>query len=129
MWVQRTPEEVAKVQKDAERQARSDGLIIGIIGWAVAVLVLSAGWVVSFSTGMAVQSSSGGTFWTRLPIFAVLASPIIFIARRVESRKAVRKSQLRTICPGCDRPDEGNAGARCQCGGTFVPSSTIKWVE
>jgi len=104
-------------------------LTIGLIGWAIAVLVLSAGWVVSFQAGMAVQRSFGGTFWTRLPIFAVLASPIIFIARRVESRKALRRAELRTICPKCDTAADGNAGATCQCGGTFVPSSTVKWVD
>ena len=129
MWIQRTPEEVAKWQKDAEKQARADGLMIGVMAWIIAVLVLSAGWVVSFQTGMAVERSFGGTFWTRLPIFALLCSPIIFVARRFESRKALRKAQFRTICPKCDTAGVSNAGATCQCGGAFVLSSTMKWVE
>jgi hypothetical protein len=78
---------------------------------------------------VAVQGSFGGTFWTRLPIFAVLLSPVVFLAGRVERKKAVRKAELQTICPKCDTGGEGNAGASCQCSGTFLPTSTMKWVE
>jgi hypothetical protein len=129
MWIERTPEEIAKWQKDSEQQARSDGLMIGIIAWVFSVLVVSSGWVVSFASEVAAQRSFGGTFWTRLPIIALLALPIIFLARRHETRKALSKSQLRTICPKCDTAAEGNAGEACPCGGTFVPSSSMKWVE
>src|SRR4051794_6094290 len=99
MWVQRTPEEEAQWKATAEKDARSHGFMIGLLGWAGALILVSFGWVVSFSTGMAVQRSYGGTFWTRFLIFGVLGSPIIFIARRVESRKALRKDLARTICP------------------------------
>lgn len=129
MWIQRSPEEVAKWKLNTERQARADGLMIGVLGWAGAAVLLSAGWVVSFQSGVAVQGSFGGTFWTRLPIFVVLASPVVFIARRYESKKSLRKAASRTICPQCDTPGDGNAGASCKCGGSFVPSSTMKWVE
>jgi hypothetical protein len=129
MWVQRTPEEIAKWRSSAEKEARSTGLTIGLIGWGLAVILLSAGWVVSFRGGMAVQRNFGGTFWTRLPIFALLASPVIFIARRVESRKSLKSAELRTVCITCDSVGENNASAACNCGGTFVPSSTVRWVE
>ena len=129
MWIQRTPEEEAKWRASAEKDARSHGLMIGLLGWGIAVVLVSAGWFVSFSGGMAVQRSYGGSFWMRLLIFGVIASPIIFIARRVESRKALRKDLARTICPKCDTAAEGNAGASCQCGGAFVPASTVRWVE
>jgi hypothetical protein len=129
MWIQRTPEEEAQWQQSAEQDARSHGLMIGILAWGFAVLVLSAGWMVSFSTGVIVQRSFGGTFWMRLLVFGLLGSPVIFIARRAESRKALRKARLRTICPKCDTAAEGNAGATCQCGGAFVLASTMKWVE
>jgi hypothetical protein len=100
-----------------------------LLGWGIAVILLSVGWVVNFSTGMAAQVSYGGTFWMRLLIFGLLGSPIIFIARRVEGRKALRKQMAGTICPKCDTAAEDNAGATCKCGGAFVPSSTMKWVE
>ena len=129
VWVHRTPEEEAQWRARAEEGARSLGLMIGLLGWAGAVILASFGWVVSFSTGLAVQRSYGGTFWTRLLVFAMLGSPIIFIARRVESRKALRKDLARTICPKCDTAAEGNAGSACQCGGAFVPASTVRWVE
>jgi len=129
MWVKRTPEETVKRQQDVIRQARSDGLTIGIIGWVLGALVVSAGWVVSFRAGFAVQTNFGGTFWTRLPVFAVVCTPIVFLARRIETKRAVRNAQLRTVCPQCDTAAEGNAGVPCSCGGTFVPSSTMKWVE
>lgn len=129
MWIQRTPEELAQWQIDSDKQARSDGLTVGVIAWVGSVLLMSGGWLVSFSSGVAVQRSFGGTFWTRLPIIALLGLPVLFIARRLESRKALRKSQLRTICPKCDTAAEANAGSACPCGGTFVFSSTMKWVE
>jgi hypothetical protein len=129
MWVERTPEEIAKWQEATLRKARTDGLIIGIVGWVLGALVLSAGWVVSFASGFAAQRDIGGTFWTRLLVFGVVCAPIVFLARRVESRRAIRNAGLRTICPKCDTAAEGNAGAACRCGGTFVLLSTMKWVE
>ena len=129
MWIRRTPEEEAQWRASAEKDARSHGLMIGLLGWGGAVILLSSGWLVNFSTGMAVQKNYGGTFWMRLLIFGVLGSPIMFIACRLESRRAFRKDLARTICPKCDTPAEGNAGRTCQCGGAFVPSSTMKWVE
>jgi hypothetical protein len=129
MWIQRTPEEETQWRASAEKDARSHGLMIGLLGWGGAVVLLSAGWEVSFSAGIAVQRSYGGTFWMRLLIFGIVGSPIIFIARRVESRKALRKDLARTICPKCDTAAEGNTGAICRCGGAFVPASTVKWVE
>ena len=129
MWVQRTPEEMSKWKASTEQKARTDGLQIGIGAWVVASLVLSAGWVMSFRSGVAVQGSWGGTFWTRLPIFAVVTLPIVFVAARYERRKSVRKAASRTICPKCDTAGESNAGTACECGGSFVPQSSMKWVE
>ena len=129
MWIQRTADEVAKWNQAAERKARSDGLQIGIMAWLGATVLLSAGWIVSFRTGVAIERNFGGTFWTRLPIFAVVTLPIVFIASRYERKKALRKEADRTICPKCDTAAVSNAGAACGCGGTYVPQSTMKWVE
>jgi hypothetical protein len=129
MWVQRTPEEVAKWKAVTQKQARSDALQIGIGAWIGAALVLSAGWVASFRTGVAVQGSFGGTFLTRLPVFALLTAPIAFIAFRYENRKKLNGVEARTICPKCDTASEGNTGAACGCGGSFVPQSAMKWIE
>src|ERR1044072_2497548 len=129
MWVKRSPEEISGWRKANEKEARSGGLFIGIFAWAIVVITLSAGWIVSFQSGIALQRNTAGTFWTRLPIIALVASPIIFIASRYESKKALRKAEQRTIRPDCDAAGAENAGTTCQCGGTFVPSSTMKWIE
>src|SRR5437870_1733476 len=129
MWVQMTPEEAAKWTKRAEKEARSHGLTVGAGAWVLATLVLSGGWIVSFRQGVAVQRSFFGTFWTRLPVFALLTLPFAYIAFRSERKKALREALGRTICPKCDIVGERNAGAACECGGLFLPHSTMKWVE
>ena len=128
MWIRRTLEEESRSLAVAQQEARFKGLMIGLAGWGIAVVLGSAGWVVSFSSGMAVHRSYGGSFWLRLVIFGVITSPIIFFARRVESRRALQ-DLARTICPNCDTPATGNAGSPCPCGGEFVPASSMKWVE
>jgi hypothetical protein len=129
MWVQRTQDEVERWKQSTRKQARSDGLQIGISAWVIAALVLSAGWLASFRTGVAVEGSFSGTFLTRLPLFAILTTPIAFLAFRYESRKRIKGAEARTICPKCDTPSEGNVGAVCGCGGSYVPQSTMKWIE
>jgi len=129
MWIQRTPDEVSQWQKDTEKQARADGLMMGVMIWAVVVVLLSTGWVLIFQVGMGAQSRWGGRLGTGLPIFALLASPVIFIVRHYAEKKALRKAAGRTICPQCGSGGNGNAGATCKCGGTFVVASTMKWVE
>jgi hypothetical protein len=129
MWVQRTQDEVARRKESTRKQARSDGLQIGIGAWVSAAVVLSAGWVASFRAGVAVEGSFGGTFLTRLPVFAILTSPIALVAFRYESRKRMKGAEARTICPECDTASESNAGAACGCGGSYLPQSTMKWIE
>jgi len=129
MWIQRTPEEVTRWQKATRKEARSHGLLIGVSAWIITVVVLSSGWFVNFQSGIAVPTSFAGTFWVRLPIFGLLASPIIFIALHYESKKVLKAAARLTICPQCDTPGDDNAGASCGCDGTFVPQCSMKWVE
>jgi uncharacterized membrane protein len=126
MWIQRTPEEVIQWQKAAEKQTRSIGLLIGVMAWIILVVVVSACWHLSFQTGFpGGRAGHVGGFWIRLPIFGIFGVPIIFIVLRYVSMKAAR----RTICPKCDISGHDNVGMICKCGGSFVPTSTVKWVE
>jgi hypothetical protein len=129
MWVQRTPEEVANWRSAARKRGRSDGLMIGVMAWIIAVMVLSAGWFVDFKTGVVVEHHYAGTFWTRLPFLALLGSPIIFIAGHFGAKRALRNEEHRTLCPKCEELGKNNAGATCACGGTFILARELKWVE
>src|ERR1041385_3949883 len=129
MWVQRTPEEVAKWHTATEREARSHGRLMGGAVWALVSVLGAGGWVVSFSAGFAAQRSTPGTFWWRLPIVAILALPFAWFVFRRESKKELAQITRRTICSKCDTAGESNAGTSCQCGGVFVSHSTMKWVE
>ena len=131
MWIQRTPEESAKWQKAAESDARSNGRLVGGLVWVASSVVAAGGWYffLSGGAGVVVQKDVGGSFWVRLPLFGLLAAPFAYLVFRYESRKALRKNLARTICPACDTGSEANAGATCQCGGTFVSASAVKWVE
>jgi hypothetical protein len=127
MWIERTAEEVTKWNTVAQREARRHGLLMGAsVGFFVSVLA-SCGWF--FSMQGVVQHSVTGSVLVRLPIFAVLVLPFSVWIYRRESHKEMTKASRRTICPKCDTAGEGNAGATCQCGGVFVPQSTMKWVE
>jgi hypothetical protein len=129
MWVQRTPEEVANWRSAARKRGRLDGLMIGVMAWIIAVMVLSAGWFVDFKTGVMVENKYPGTFWTRVPILALVASPLIFIAGRFGAKRELRNEEHRTLCPKCETVGNDNAGTTCDCGGAFVLTRELKWVE
>jgi len=131
MWIQRTPEEVAKWQKSAESEACSHGRFIGGIVWLLVAVCLAGGWFffLSSGTGIVGQREVTGSFWLRLPIYGLVAAPFAYFVFRYERKKELAKILRRTICPKCDTPAESNIGATCKCGGSFVPSSTMKWVE
>jgi len=129
MWVQRTSEEIAKWHEATEREARSHGRIIAGVVWVLVPVLLAGGWFVSFRAGFAVQRNFWGSFWLRLPVFAVLAWPFAWFVFRRESKNELAKIHRRIICPKCDTAAEGEAGVSCHCGGIFVSQSTVKWIE
>src|SRR5204863_333467 len=101
--------------------------MIGIGSWILASLLLSGGWLVSFSSGMAVQRDNGDNFWRRLPIIAIFVLPISICAFWYERRKALRKGQQRKICLKCDSVYENAGVSNCNCGGELVSALTLKW--
>ena len=129
MWIQRTPEEISRRQKSVEKEALSQGWIFGVLGWLAVVVVTSTGWLFCLQFGIVAESRFGGTFWSRLPVFAVIGLPIIFLTRRSVSKGILEKAARRTICPKCDTPSEGNAGETCKCGGAFIATKEMKWVD
>ncbi len=129
MWTQRTPEEVAKWHEATEREARSHGRLIAGIVWVGVSVLVAGGWFVSFRGGFATHSSTSGSFWLRLPIFAALALPFAWFVYRRESRSELAKLTRRSICTKCEASGESEPGTACQCGGTFVAASTVRWVE
>lgn len=131
MWTQRTTEEIAKWQKAAEGEARAHGRLIAGIVWILVAVVGAGGWLFFSSGGNAIgfQREVSGSFWLRLPVFGLVAAPFAWFIFRHERKKELARIARRTICPQCDAAAEGNEGAACRCGGLFVPSSTMKWVE
>ena len=129
MWIQRTPEEIAKWHDASQREARSHGRLIAGMVLVIVPLLLAGGWFVSFRTGAAVQQSTSGSFWVRLPIFVAFTLPFAWFIYRRESRSELAKLTRRTVCPKCDTSRESNDGATCHCGGNFVSQSTMKWVD
>src|SRR5215472_6097069 len=129
MWVERTPEEIAKWHDATQREARSHGRLIAVMVLVVVPLVVAGGWIVSFRTGAAVQQSTSGSFWMRLPIFITVTLPFAWFVYRRETRNELGKLMRRTVCPKCDTGSDSNDGARCPCGGSFVSQSTMKWED
>lgn len=131
MWVQRTSEEVAKRHKSAEGEACLHGRLMGGIVWVLVAVSLAGGWffMLSGGTGIVGQREVSGSFWLRLLVFGLVAAPFAYFVFRYERKKELARITRRTICPQCDTPAEGNTGAACKCGGSFVSMSTMKWVE
>ena len=129
MWIQRSPEEVARWQKAAAREAASHGRLVAGAVWILIAVCTASGWffVISGGAGMAVKREVSGGFWLRLPLFGLVAAPFAYWIFQRERRKELAKIARRTICPACDTAADGNAGAACQCGGSFVLTSTMKW--
>jgi len=75
------------------------------------------------------QRAVAGSFGLRFSVIALLLAPFMYWIFRCERRKELHKLSQVTICPQCDKAGDGNAGGTCQCGGKFVPASTLKWVE
>ena len=131
MWVERTQDEVAKWRASNIRAARRYGAIFAGSIW-VAVSILAIYGLLFFSSGgvvVAIQRDVSGRAWWVTPGAILMIFPIIYACFRQQSRSRLREYERLTICPKCDSAGDNNAGAQCQCGGTFVPSSTVKWVE
>jgi len=129
MWISRTPEEVAKWNAAAAREARTHGFFVAGLSWLGITVVLAGGWIAS-RWGVAAQDSvAGGSFWSRFPIFAVLGLPFAYWFFRRESRSELERSLHMTICPKCDTAGEGDAEADCDCGGAFVLQSSVRWAD
>lgn len=131
MWIKRTPEEIAQWEKGAERQASSHGWIIAGPVWVLVSVFAASGFYTFLFGGtvVATQQSASDSFWFRLPIFGVVAAPFVYWIFRHERKKELAKIKRRTICTQCDTAASSNAGTACECGGSFVPSSTMKWIE
>jgi hypothetical protein len=130
MWVARTPEEVAKWESASAREARTQGLLTAGGLWLILTPILAGGWIAGARMGVVAQdSAAAGSFWSRLPIFAVVDLPFAYWLFRHERRKQIARSREMTICPKCDTAGEGNAGEACNCGGSFVLQSSVRWVD
>ena len=130
MWTQRTPEEVKKWEAATAREARRHGWLVAGLSWLGITVILAGGWIAGGRAGVVAQESvAAGTFWTRFPIFAVVGLPIAYwFFHRETRRESVRLAQM-TICPKCEKAGEGNVEEACECGGSFVPQRTVRWVD
>ena len=130
MWIPRTPEEVEKWHAATRREARSQGCLIAGLAWVGIVVLLAGGWIAGGRAGVIAQESVvAGSFWMRFAIFTVMGFPFAYWLYRRESRRELERALQMTICPKCETGSEGNAGATCECGGTFVLQSTVRWED
>ena len=131
MWVERTQDEVTKWRASKTRAARRYGAIFAGSLWVAVPILAISGWSFFSSGGvvMAVQRDVSGRVWWVMPGAILMIFPITYFCFRQQSRSRLREYERFTICPKCDSAGVNDAGAQCQCGGTFVPSSTVKWVE
>jgi hypothetical protein len=130
MWIPRTPEEIMKWHAATKREARSAGWLMAGLSWLGITALLAGGWIAGGRAGFITQDSvAGGSFWSRFPIFAVAGLPVAYWLFRRESRREFENAMQMTICPKCEATGEGNAGAVCQCDGTFVLQSRVRWEE
>ena len=131
MWIPRTPEESIKWQKAGEREAGSHGRLIAGITWVLVSISFAGGsfFFLSGGIGVVLEKPISGGFWLRLPACVLVAAPFAYWLFRYEKRKELAKIKRRTICTHCETTGDDNLGAACQCGGSFVSSSTVKWVE
>jgi hypothetical protein len=92
--------------------------------------ILAGGWIAGGRAGVIAQDSvASGSFWSRFPIFALAGLPVAYWLFRRESGRELEHAKRTTICPKCETAGEGNAEATCECGGSFVLQSTVRWVD
>jgi hypothetical protein len=130
MWVERTDEELRKWRQRAERSARQSGLFMASAVCLAVSAMMAGGWIASAQFVVIANSSQAeGSFWSRFLLFVVILSPFGWWLYRHESKRHLAKALAQTICPKCEIAAETDAGLPCECGGSFVPLSTVKWEE
>jgi hypothetical protein len=130
MWIPRTPEEVAKWHTATVREARSAGWLIAGLSWLGITALLAGGWIVGGRAGFITENSvAAGSFWSRFPVFAIAGLPVVYWLLRRESARELQRAVQMTICPKCEATGEGNADTPCQCGGSYVRQSTVRWID
>ena len=130
MWIQRTPEETAKWHAATIREAKTHGLLVAIVSWLVITALLAAGAGMASAWGASMQSAvTGGSFWSRFPIFAVMGLPVAYWLFRRETQRELDQRTQMTICPKCETASNFNADALCECGSQFVLQSSVRWVD
>ncbi len=130
MWIARTQEEVTKWHAATKREARSAGWLIAGLSWLGITALLAGGWIVGGRAGFITENSvAAGSFWSRFPIFAIAGLPVAYWLFRRESARELESSMQMSICPKCEATGEGNAGTPCECGGSYVRQSTVRWVD
>ena len=128
MWKQRSSVEMTKWDVAARREARFQAFLFVGLGLPVVSAVLAGGWVAS-ARWIAAQDRVAGSFWSRFLFFILIGLPFAAWVYRREQRRQLERASLMTICPKCDKAEEGNAGARCACGGEFVLQSSVRWED
>jgi uncharacterized RDD family membrane protein YckC len=127
MWVQRTAEQTARWRESSKREARSDARLIAGLCLVLFPLLMAGGWFVGLRFGIVLKTTGGG--FSRLLWFVLITLPFAWFVFRRTYRDELAKAERRTVCAQCDAGGEHPPGTACACGGTFVPASTVKWVD
>jgi len=126
MWIPRTKEEQDRWTARTHAQARSFALGIGILVFigVTSAMYFGVSLVAAHRMFMGPSSRPMGL------IGALLAGAFIGLGVFRDVRRSELKKHLSlTICPRCGTMGQLNEGEKCGCGGEFVKTSKVRWVD
>ncbi len=126
MWIDRTPQEKLAWANRSRSQASRFAFAIG----ASAFIVLTACLYFGVSLNLRAQMFAGAATRPVSLGVAIFAGLFIGIGLfRDVRRSELKKMEEAAICPLCNAFSESSSAAQCSCGGTFVPTSEVRWVD
>ena len=125
MWIHRTPEEIAEVER-RHRLSRYNPTIPLFIAFAIGCFDTAMRWAGFRGKFIPWGSSISLTeaIW-RLPVLFIIVFPIAYAYRIFRRQPPPRDGTL--ICNGCFEAAARDASTQCQCGGSREPLYYWRW--
>ena len=128
MWVPRTEEEKRQWMTRMHSQATAFALRLFVLGCAGGTAVLYFGIRPAFLPPR--HTFMGGLSWSSRLVGCLLLSALAsWYGCYDVRRKQIEKELAQTVCPACGTLGQRNHGGPCNCGGTFVKVSEVRWVD